>query len=169
MSIQDLGALGEFVGSLGVIVTLIYLAIQIRSNTRATKASAGFQATHSWADLNEQLTAQPDDILATFVGIYAADFDPDQLNDVQYLRLTLFTRAMFQKLEGQFFLYKFGLLDQSLWQQRSSIGRGVIEVPHIASWWEGEKRANTFSPEFVQAIEAATPVDATQINARIST
>ena len=31
MSIMELGALGEFLGSIGVIATLIYLAIQIRS------------------------------------------------------------------------------------------------------------------------------------------
>ena len=38
MSIMELGALGEFVGSVGVIATLIYLAIQIRQNTSATRA-----------------------------------------------------------------------------------------------------------------------------------
>ena len=51
MSILELGALGEFFGSIGVIATLIYLAIQIRSNTKTTKANASFQATHSWAEV----------------------------------------------------------------------------------------------------------------------
>ncbi len=32
-TIQDLGAAGEFVGAIGVVVTLIYLAYQIRQNT----------------------------------------------------------------------------------------------------------------------------------------
>ncbi len=35
MSIMELGALGEFLGSIGVIATLIYLAIQIRQNTHS--------------------------------------------------------------------------------------------------------------------------------------
>ena len=34
MSIQDLGSIGEFVSSIAVLITLIYLAIQIRQNTR---------------------------------------------------------------------------------------------------------------------------------------
>ncbi|TDJ25860.1 MAG: hypothetical protein E2O58_02205 [Gammaproteobacteria bacterium] len=38
MSIMELGALGEFLGSIGVIATLIYLAVQIRANTNSTKA-----------------------------------------------------------------------------------------------------------------------------------
>lgn len=32
-TIQDLGAVGEFVGAIGVVITLIYLAYQIRQNT----------------------------------------------------------------------------------------------------------------------------------------
>lgn len=34
MSIQDLGSIGEFVAALATLATLVYLAIQIRQNTR---------------------------------------------------------------------------------------------------------------------------------------
>ena len=39
MTIVELGALGEFVGAIGVVVTLAYLAVQIRQNTRAMEES----------------------------------------------------------------------------------------------------------------------------------
>lgn len=39
MTLMELGALGEFLGAIGVIVTLVYLAIQIRQNTHALDAS----------------------------------------------------------------------------------------------------------------------------------
>ncbi len=39
MTIIELGALGEFLGAIGVIATLVYLAIQIRQNTRSLDAS----------------------------------------------------------------------------------------------------------------------------------
>ena len=39
MDIQDLGALGELIGSIAVVVTLIYLAKQIRHNTDETEIS----------------------------------------------------------------------------------------------------------------------------------
>jgi hypothetical protein len=35
MSFQDLGALGELIGAVAVVVSLVYLAIQIRQNTNA--------------------------------------------------------------------------------------------------------------------------------------
>jgi hypothetical protein len=33
MNIMELGALGEFLGSIAVLLTLIYLSVQIRQNT----------------------------------------------------------------------------------------------------------------------------------------
>ena len=39
MSLEDLGNLGEFVGAIGVVVSLVYLAYQIRQNTAAVRAS----------------------------------------------------------------------------------------------------------------------------------
>ena len=39
MNIMELGALGEFLGSIGVIATLIYLAVQIRQNTASMSES----------------------------------------------------------------------------------------------------------------------------------
>jgi hypothetical protein len=36
MTIQDLGALGEMAGGLAIIVSLIYVGLQIKQNTKAT-------------------------------------------------------------------------------------------------------------------------------------
>ena len=41
MTIQDLGSIGEFVGAVATVGTLLYLAAQIRANTRAVQAEAG--------------------------------------------------------------------------------------------------------------------------------
>jgi hypothetical protein len=38
MNIMELGALGEFFGSIGVIITLGYLAVQVRGNARAPES-----------------------------------------------------------------------------------------------------------------------------------
>ena len=40
MNLNDLANLGQIVGAIGVMITLIYLAIQIRGNTRVASAQA---------------------------------------------------------------------------------------------------------------------------------
>jgi hypothetical protein len=39
MSLEDLGNIGEFVAAVGVIASLIYLAVQIRQNTDSLRAA----------------------------------------------------------------------------------------------------------------------------------
>ena len=39
LTIQDWGALGEMIGSIAIIISLIYLVLQIRQNTKATKVA----------------------------------------------------------------------------------------------------------------------------------
>lgn len=39
MTIQELGALGEMIGGIAIILSLIYVGVQIRQNTKATKSA----------------------------------------------------------------------------------------------------------------------------------
>ena len=45
MTLQELGGLGEFIGAIAVVISLIYLAAQIRQNTRALNSSAYAQSS----------------------------------------------------------------------------------------------------------------------------
>ncbi len=40
MNIMGLGAIGELMGGVAVLVTLVYLAVQVRQNTNAIKVSS---------------------------------------------------------------------------------------------------------------------------------
>ena len=40
VSLQDLGNLGELIGAVATVATLVYLAIQVRANTRSNEASS---------------------------------------------------------------------------------------------------------------------------------
>ncbi len=55
MTLLQLSQIGEFLGGLSVLLTLVYLAVQIRGNTKAVR-SAGAQQTHdSMVQLYHQL------------------------------------------------------------------------------------------------------------------
>ena len=49
MTLQDLGSIGELVGAIATVATLIYLAIQIRSNTLALRSTAAQSVHESFA------------------------------------------------------------------------------------------------------------------------
>ena len=51
MTIVELGAIGEFIGAIAVVVTLIYLAIQVRQNTNALKLNTTQSVTEELQDM----------------------------------------------------------------------------------------------------------------------
>jgi len=47
MNWEAIGAIGEIVGAVAVVVTIGYLAVQIRQNTRSVRDSAFQEVIHS--------------------------------------------------------------------------------------------------------------------------
>ena len=66
MTLEDLGNLGEFLGAIGVIVTLAYLALEIRQNTRMMRASIR-QARADSALQNQTMTAASNELQEAFL------------------------------------------------------------------------------------------------------
>jgi len=63
MTIAELGSVGEFIGSIAVLITLIYLAIQVRQNTRHVQAQMGHDG---WlANTHDEIAKLGDDAAET--------------------------------------------------------------------------------------------------------
>ena len=58
MTLQDLGNIGEFVAAVAVFVSLLYLAIQIRQNTKSVRTST-YQAVLDSSHRVNELFADP--------------------------------------------------------------------------------------------------------------
>ena len=59
MNWEALGAIADIIGSLGVIVTLGYLAVQIRQNTSSVRGAAYQSIIESVASANDLLASNP--------------------------------------------------------------------------------------------------------------
>lgn len=82
MNWEAAGAIGEMVGSAAVLVTLIYLAIQVRQNTRHVRAQMGHDG---WLQNANDLTAMMgDDAAGAWVRV-ELDSDPPTPGDLRIL------------------------------------------------------------------------------------
>jgi hypothetical protein len=59
MTLEELGNVGEFVSGLAVIITPVYLAFELRINTRTFRASAAAVSQDSMASINDLLATHP--------------------------------------------------------------------------------------------------------------
>jgi hypothetical protein len=163
MTLEELYYISQIVAVIAIFASLIFVGVQVRqnseqikANTRSIKAAAAFEGTHSWATTNEMIVA---DVSDAFLLMAIATYDPGKgwhdFAEADRARVTLAQRALFQKLEGLYFLYKYGNLDKALWEARLSWAAGVIKLPFYRQWWEFEKTQNIWSAEFVATIEMA--------------
>ena len=127
MTLMELGALGEFVGAIAVVATLVYLAVQIRQNTRAmeeTKRLALAQTYQLRAEaLASMLTqaATSEQLGAIIVKLVEAGY-PDDLSVFEQLTATelgLFRQwhiAQRTHWDNLFYQYQQGFLDQEYYE-----------------------------------------------------
>jgi len=158
MTIQEWGSIGEIIGGVAVVISIIYLAIQIRSNTRAARASASFDATHSWATLNEKVAFMDDRTMKVTIHSYKPETRWGEIEEVDRARISLLHRALFQKLEGQYYLYQYGLLEAGVWSKRKTWAAGLIQLPFYSEWWAQEKQQLIYSDAFTDAIDNSAAI-----------
>ncbi len=60
MNWDAVGAVGEILGAIAVFVSLIYLAVQTRNNTRALRSSAFHQVRESFSQVSLAMAEDPD-------------------------------------------------------------------------------------------------------------
>ena len=144
MTIQDLGAIGEIVGAIAVVLTLICLATQIRQNNEllrsgSRQALVGNDVTSLTANL------EISDVFARYV-------TQQTLSAEDQLRLSFIFSIDLRNREFEYFQFKNGLLDEETWLSY----RNVILVNHSSKlgrkWWDQVGR-NFVDPEFGKQID----------------
>ncbi len=100
MNWEAIAAIGETAGAAAVVISIVYLSVQIKSNTRATMASASFDASHSWAEFNEHMMLAPDDVLGLTLRTYDPKATAEDLSEMEFMRMAVVHRTIFQKLRA---------------------------------------------------------------------
>ena len=91
MTLNELGSLGEFISGLAVVVTLVYLALQIRHNTRAVRSSMHQDMIESTLRIAESVSDNEN------VGriVLKADEDYDNLTKEERIRFEAYAERVF--------------------------------------------------------------------------
>ena len=144
MNWEAIGAIGEVAGAIGVIVTLIYLAAQIRqSNNLSRSASRQALVANDVTSLTANLR---------IADVFAKLVSAEELTAQDQLRLSFMFSIDLRNREFEYFQYINGLLDEKVWLAY----RQVILVNHSTSfgliWWE-EIGRGLVDPGFAKLVD----------------
>lgn len=151
MTLIELAAVAEVVSAVAVVVTLIYLAIQVRhskesldANTKAMHGQVISDVTKNVQD-HMSMVVQGHDIAEILKKLGSEkEMDPDSA-----LLLDMFLTAVFVARQNEYFQWKQGLLDDSVFRSLHHITRTILGAPSGKYWWQNEGR-QLMSPEFVK-------------------
>jgi len=153
MNWEAIGAIGEIVGALAVVASLLYLAIQTRANANALRANAVWNAETIFAHQNYAHAKDPieADLIAR---VSVAEAKLEDFTDTEINQLHLLVRGAMQMLQAQYSLWKEGALPDELWERRRNWTRAFVSLPLIYPIWENESVQFIVSPEFKKDIES---------------
>ncbi len=154
MSIQDWGAIGEIVGGIAVVISLVYLAAQLRMNTNTLKANAAWDSEMAFANSNLEVALDAQFALL-FTKASGADAKPEDFTETETARLYFGVRCALQIAQAQWWLWRSGNLPDELWAYRRRWARLFIEAPVLNTIWESELEQHIFDERFVQDILTA--------------
>ena len=97
--IEDLGNIGDFVSGMAVLATLVYLFIQIRTNTNATKTASRERVACDYRDV---LKSQADPLVIRAISNGLRNFSDISFEDKVHFQMnheSLFVQAAFVSYE----------------------------------------------------------------------
>lgn len=157
LSLQDWANLGEAVGGVAVVVTLAYLAHQIRQNTRMVRSATYQQVANSLTDFSALLAQHPDLCELYFRG---GRLGLSSLSEPEHDRFALVLFNFFRRQENAFYQQVQGTLEPAAWAGVRESLSDVVLRPGVHQWWK-QARAR-FIPEFAAFVDHALPKAAAQ-------
>ena len=154
MNWEAIGSIGEIVGAIAVFLTLVYLAIQIRQNTKSVQAAAIDSTISQVNQIRTSVFSDPE-----VANMYRRGNDnPESLTDDEKLRYRLLLHNILLAESNVFAQADFTGLSDSTWKTQIPIVSRVIMSPGGRWFWNTHR--DEFEESFRQIIDNILSKDA---------
>jgi len=134
MNWEAIGAIGEVLGAAGVILTLGYLAVQIRQNTAMMTA----QAVQASVDATQRVLLFRAEHPEVRQILRKARSD-EALNTDEFELLASYLQAAFMNFQARLQHHSRGVFDASVNESYELILTDYLESPYVRRWWAFSK------------------------------
>ena len=148
LTIAELGALGEFIGSIAVLITLIYLAVQIRQNSRNVQSQTiNSQATQ--LQKFAEIQAIPD-VMAALKRVYVDREKRPDFTDATLIEAYLLSGLFYA--QAQYLHKAAGLITDTEWKPAENFMATLFGTEYAKLWWK-EHGSQVFDEGFVREVD----------------
>lgn len=154
--LENLGNIGDFLGGIGVVITLIYLAVQIRQNTRQLRSDSAAAQTRSLEGTNTDISKWIGGIVEhrDVAELWAKGLaDIDSLDATDRLRFDYLGMQLLQAWQAVYRRTTHAD-DPELWNVTLTFVRLYFKSPGFRALWSDTKPL--LIPDFVSEIERSS-------------
>lgn len=147
MNWDALAATGEIIGAIAVLITLVYLALQVRQNTAALRSTATQGAHDQVGSLYRTLSTDPDLAMIFVRGCN----DPDQLSDIETAKFYSVCMQIFFYVQNWHSQTQGGFMDDQLLSSWLRVATDMYKTPGFQRVWE--QRKHIYSPSLREYLD----------------
>ena len=148
ITLETLANLGEFVGAIAVVASLVYLGYQVRQNTQSLRTENYARVLDRVSTMQARLSSDP--AFSELVARGAADVS--RLTVIERVQFTWTFYEMFGAFEFMFHQVEAGALSDEVWKRWSGTLAWWISLPGVRAWWVA--RPAPFSASFTVYMDA---------------
>jgi hypothetical protein len=153
MNWDAISAVSQMIGSIAVVVSVLYLAVQLRSSTRVAKVAAMDAAAGALRDVTKPFMEN-----AELGRVWRAGLENlESLSAEDQARFFHAAHQFLKALETIHYHYVYGLLDQQLWDGWRELLHHYVATPGIHYYLS--RRGAVFSERFRTFIAELEPVE----------
>ena len=142
MNWEAISAVSEIIGAIAVVVSLVYLAVQVRSSSKATRATVYMGLHDTQAQFSYLLLSDPS------LRELADSLDDPQLSVADRPDMSHLLTMLFNKYELFYFLSREDMFSSDVDRAMTKIIANRLKTPGVKEWWDDSQ--DTFSPDFVK-------------------
>jgi len=150
MNWEAIGAIGEIVGALAVVISLIYLASQIRVQNREAQIACAHEIS---VGFRESIASTQDPYIAALTLKAFRDFDG--LEEAEKLQFFSISQSYLRVWEEAHYQYQQARLDEGMWRAMNTQFTDLMAAEAIQKVWA--LRKHTYHPNFRLYIESVKP------------
>ena len=156
MTLADISDLSQALGAITVVASLIFVGVQIRQNTAATRAASHHAVSDALNQINFSF-AENAEVTRIFLAGMA---DRQALTNEERWRFDAFCRAYMHVCETMHMQADLGAGDRSIVVAEEGGIKMIFASPGIREWWA--ENTIGFGPEFRDYVDGLTnPVERT--------
>ena len=144
LSLTEWAEVAEVVGAVAVVISLVYVGIQVQENTEEIRASNRQQLVGRAHGATNNVATSPE-----LASAFAKVASGEQMTPSENIQYRFFVRSMLYDVQEAYLLYREARLDEGYWSTRASLFSAYMEQERARQIYNRDMSQGVFHVDFV--------------------